>query len=113
MIEASRRHGPFDLRFQLRDPLAAAAAAPDAAVPESLDWEAFSALSFPGRKRHDLQAIKAYAAYRNGGSVLRFADKSAESDAESEGMPPRAESPRQATRSGDPQGPRRSALAPS
>lgn len=91
MIEASRRHGPFDLRFQVRD--SQAAAVPDMAVPRGLDWQAFSALAFPGRKRHDLQAIKAYAAYRSGGALLRVADKSAEGDAENEGMPPRAESP--------------------
>jgi hypothetical protein len=29
MIEGSRRHGPFDLRWQLRDPLPAGAAASD------------------------------------------------------------------------------------
>jgi hypothetical protein len=32
--------------------------------PERLDWEAFSARNFPGRHRHDLIAVTAYAAYR-------------------------------------------------
>ena len=29
-----------------------------------LDWREFSAARFPGRPRHDLQALVAYAAYR-------------------------------------------------
>jgi hypothetical protein len=33
-------------------------------VPSGLDWEAFSAMYFPGSRRHDLHAIVAYGAYR-------------------------------------------------
>jgi CspA family cold shock protein len=33
--------------------------------PVGLDWSAFSARFFPGRRRHDLEALKAYEAYRN------------------------------------------------
>jgi hypothetical protein len=32
-----------------------------------LDWHAFSTHSFPGRRRHDLEAVKAYEAYRSAG----------------------------------------------
>ena len=39
-------------------------AADDASVP--LGWQAFCDLHFPGRPRHDYEAIAAYAAYRNG-----------------------------------------------
>ncbi len=33
-------------------------------APAGLDWEAFSAAYFPGRHRHDLEAITAYGKYR-------------------------------------------------
>lgn len=33
-------------------------------VPAGLDWEAFSAAYFPGRRRHDLEALTAYGAYK-------------------------------------------------
>ena len=29
-----------------------------------LDWQSFSAAHFPGRRRHDLEALTAYSAYR-------------------------------------------------
>ena len=32
-------------------------------VPAGLDWVAFSKRYFPGRPRHDLKGIAAYAAY--------------------------------------------------
>jgi hypothetical protein len=31
--------------------------------PAGLDWRAFSAAYFPGRRRHDLEALTAYSAY--------------------------------------------------
>jgi hypothetical protein len=31
-----------------------------------LDWDDFCALHFPGRRRHDLDAVAAYGAYRQG-----------------------------------------------
>lgn len=37
----------------------------DDGAQENLDWAAFSARFFPGRRRHDLEAITAYAAYRH------------------------------------------------
>jgi hypothetical protein len=30
-----------------------------------LDWASFSAAFFPGRRRHDLEALTAYGAYRS------------------------------------------------
>ncbi len=35
-----------------------------ARAPAALDWEAFSAVYFPERRRHDLEALVAYGAYR-------------------------------------------------
>ena len=39
---------------------------PAAGIGEKLDWDAFSARYFPGRRRHDLDAVAAYGAYRQG-----------------------------------------------
>jgi len=39
---------------------------PAAGVGEKLDWDAFSARYFPGRRRHDLDAVAAYGAYKQG-----------------------------------------------
>ena len=39
---------------------------PAAGIGEKLDWDAFSARYFPGRRRHDLNAVAAYGAYRQG-----------------------------------------------
>jgi hypothetical protein len=36
------------------------------AVPDGLDWVAFSRRYFPGRRRHDLEAISAYREYQHG-----------------------------------------------
>ncbi len=33
-------------------------------APAGLDWRAFSAAYFPERRRHDLEAVAAYGAYR-------------------------------------------------
>jgi hypothetical protein len=71
VVEASREHGPFDPRWpsarkgnaravSTAPPLRAAEAA------EALDWEAFSKRYFPGRKRHDLDALAAYATHTQG-----------------------------------------------
>ena len=70
-IEASRKHGPFDSRWpkrRLRDTSdwAAAAAVGLEAVPDGLDWVAFSRRYFPERGRHDLEAIGAYHKYQHG-----------------------------------------------
>jgi hypothetical protein len=39
---------------------------PAAGVGGKLDWDAFSARYFPGRRRHDLDAVAAYGAYKQG-----------------------------------------------
>jgi hypothetical protein len=44
-----------------------------------LDWQRFSAAYFPGRRRHDLQALTAYSAYK------RSRDTGTRSPAESGG----------------------------
>jgi hypothetical protein len=70
-IEASRRHGPFDPRWPKRpfrvdgNRLTTAPSGLED-VPEGLDWDAFSTCYFPGRRRHDLEAISAYDAYQHG-----------------------------------------------
>jgi hypothetical protein len=49
--------------------LSRAASAPDppaAGVGEKLDWNAFSGRYFPGRRRHDLDAVAAFGAYKQG-----------------------------------------------
>lgn len=33
-------------------------------VPDGLNWQRFSAAYFPGRRRHDLEALTAYSAYK-------------------------------------------------
>jgi hypothetical protein len=35
-----------------------------ALAPAGLDWDGFSAVYFPERRRHDLEALVAYGAYR-------------------------------------------------
>jgi len=35
-----------------------------APVPGGLDWQAYSAAYFPGRRRHDVEALVGYSAYR-------------------------------------------------
>ena len=37
-----------------------------ASAPATLDWEAFTASFFPGRHKHDHEALLAYGAYRRG-----------------------------------------------
>jgi hypothetical protein len=94
MIEWPRRHGHFDPRYRRPSDLAdrlgskpRVFAHVDAVVdevllaiatwesegghtsaadelPEPLDWAAFSTLRFPVRRRHDLEALVAYAHYR-------------------------------------------------
>jgi hypothetical protein len=37
----------------------------DAIVQPGLDWQGFRSVYFPERRRHDLEALTAYAAYRS------------------------------------------------
>ena len=71
MVEASRKHGPFDTRWtsERQDGAGAVStAAPLRAeeAAEALDWEAFSNRYFPDRRRHDFEALTAYATYKQG-----------------------------------------------
>ena len=70
MVEASRRHGPFDTRWPSarKDSAGAVPTSPlrveEAA--EALDWDAFSNRYFPGRRRHNIEAVTAYVTYTQG-----------------------------------------------
>jgi hypothetical protein len=71
VVEASRRHGPFDTRWPSarRDSSDAVPTAPPlraAEAAEALDWKAFSNRYFRGRRRHDMEALTAYATYTRG-----------------------------------------------
>jgi hypothetical protein len=57
-----RRHPGFATKHPMTDQVASAAASTE--VADGLDWHTFSAAYFPGRRRHDLQAVIAYGAYR-------------------------------------------------
>lgn len=70
-MEASRKHGAFDMRWPCarNNGLGAVRGAPllsAAENAEALDWDAFSNRYFPGRRRHDLEALTAYAAHKQG-----------------------------------------------
>jgi hypothetical protein len=71
VVEASRKHGPSDTRWPSarRDSAGAVSTAAPlraAEAAEALDWEAFSSRYFPGRSRHDMEALTAYATYKQG-----------------------------------------------
>ena len=71
MVEASRKHGPFDTRWPSarKGHAGAVSTAPPrraAEAAEALDWEAFSNRYFPRRRRHDIEALTAYATYTQG-----------------------------------------------
>lgn len=55
-----------DVQQSGRDYAPSAPVFPAAGVGEKLDWDAFSARYFPGRRRHDLDAVAAYGAYKQG-----------------------------------------------
>ncbi len=68
MVEASRKHGPFDTRWPCARNESASQTAPlgTEEAAEALDWRAFSNRYFPGRRRHDMEALTAYAKYTQG-----------------------------------------------
>jgi hypothetical protein len=70
-FEASRKHGPFDTRWpsgrvvrSAGGPLSGPRLAADSA--EGLEWDAFATRYVGGRRRHNLEALAAYAAYSRG-----------------------------------------------
>lgn len=62
-VEALRKHGPFDTRWPSVHRRRSEATSP-ADAAQGLDWEEFSGRYFPGRGRHDLEALSSYAASR-------------------------------------------------
>ena len=69
MVEASRKHGPFDTRWpctRKADSGAVRTAPLLGAAAEALDWDGFSHRYFRERGRHDSEARSAYAAYKQG-----------------------------------------------
>jgi hypothetical protein len=66
MIEPPRKHGPFDLRYPVRPKLPPPVwhLHPGEEAEEKMDWTSFLARFFPGRRRHDFEALALYAAYR-------------------------------------------------
>jgi len=70
VVEASRKRGSFDTRWPsaLKGSVGAAPTAPllRAAEAETLDSQAFSNRYFPGRRRHNMEALTAYATYTQG-----------------------------------------------
>jgi hypothetical protein len=70
-VETSRRHGPFDMRWP-RARNNSLGAVPEAQIlsaaeaADALDWDGFSNRYFRGRRRHDTEALSAYAAYSQG-----------------------------------------------
>ena len=71
MVEASRKHGPFDTRWPClrKESSNAAPTGPRlraAEAADALDWDAFSNRYFRERRRHDPEARSAYAAYKQG-----------------------------------------------
>lgn len=43
--------------------------AQDATVEDDLDWQGFLSRYYPGRRRHDFEALTAYGVYRSPGGV--------------------------------------------
>jgi len=71
VVEASRKRGSFDTRWPCtrKDSAFAAPTAPllrAVQAAEALDWEAFSTRYFPGRRRHNMEALTAYATHTQG-----------------------------------------------
>jgi hypothetical protein len=71
-VEASRKHGSFDMRWPRPAQegsgarLSTAPLLSAAETAEGLDWTAFSGRHFREGKRHDPEGRSAYAAYRRG-----------------------------------------------
>jgi hypothetical protein len=81
-VEAEQRRS---IGFETKRPLTiqvTSAVATSAGVPDGLDWQSFSAAYFPLRRRHDLEALTAYGAYRRSHEVdARSSDEPARIEA--------------------------------
>jgi len=74
MVEPRRKHGSFDPRYlALSTP-----AAPKWVlhVDPGLEWNQFLTKFFPGGRRHDIEALAAYGAYRNTSAQRSVAERS-------------------------------------
>jgi hypothetical protein len=63
-VEVEERHAPHSAENAPATSGAPPTGVTGAPVPEGLDWQSFTAAYFPGRRRHDLQALIGYSAYR-------------------------------------------------
>jgi hypothetical protein len=78
-VEVEQRHSS---RSDRKAPATSDGPPAGARVPGGLDWQAFTAAYFPGRRRHDLEALTAYSAYK------RSRDAGAGRSAEPAGIEP-------------------------
>ena len=69
--ETKARTDPSGTRVPAADPNGADQ---HTTLKDGLDWQGFRSRYFPGRRRHDLEAISAYAAYRRSLVDERSAD---------------------------------------
>lgn len=67
MVELGRKHGPFDVRYPVRQKIATPVweLQGDRDGQGRLEWSVFLARFFPNRRRHDFEALAAYEAYGN------------------------------------------------
>jgi hypothetical protein len=65
VVESKHKRGPFDVRYPVRalatPPVWELPPAPDRAPP--LAWSSFALQFYPGRSRHDFEALASYAAF--------------------------------------------------
>ena len=59
------------------DPNGRASVGDGANASDGLDWQTFSAAHFPGRRRHDLEALIAYGGFRRSHETARSSDEPA------------------------------------
>jgi hypothetical protein len=67
MVESGRKHGPFDLRYPVRQKIATPVweLQGDRDGQGRLEWSVFLARFFTNRRRHDFEALAAYESYTN------------------------------------------------
>lgn len=63
-VEVEERHAPCPDGKARETSDGPPAGAPGTRVPGGLDWRAFTAAHFPGRRRHDLETLTSYSVYK-------------------------------------------------